>query len=194
MNITDTRLSEAEKALLAGMVGKEFEKIRCDEHPSGHSVYKGAGIYVGGKAYEIRNALESLDYFGDSEEVAVIGVREIEPGTSTSHLAGVKQVDEAVRRTVEDVVVYEDTQTLAENGTDTGQYLFTEAIVFVLAGTMVVFGKHAWFSEEITVARGPQADASVPAADELLEESEDPRFGYRAERKVISLHEWAEGR
>lgn len=188
MNILDTKISGAERELLMRLIGKQLHKIRHDEYFAVDSIYRGLGVFVGDEAYEIGCALQCVDYFGGDEEISVLGVHPISPETSTSHLVGVKQVDETIERTIEDVILYEDTHILLEDGVETDRHLFTLAIQFVFSGTSVLFRMHSPISEMISVTFGRGAASALPRPECLVDEPEDPRYVYRAEQTVISLH------
>ena len=60
MQTTDTRLSTAEKRLLAGMVGKRLDCYSHDRYLSKSVTYQSAWICVDGQDYEIRNEEQQL--------------------------------------------------------------------------------------------------------------------------------------
>lgn len=191
MEMTDTLLDVGERRLLAGMIGKSLDSFACDDSVFAPTTFKSAWIKVDGKPYEIRNELQSLPYFGVAEDIGVMSVRVCEPGDAKSHLVGQKLAVRKLGRLIDDVLLYEDTHTLARGGVDVSSYSFTAAIVFQLEGTEIVFEKGIPFEEDIDVYRGPGAHAKIYTPQEMLEEPETGEYVYRAEREVVSLKEWA---
>lgn len=194
MQTTDTRLTTAEKLILAGMIGKKLDCFSHDRYLSKSVTYQSAWICVEGHDYEIRNEEQQLVYLGDMDSVAVIGIREVEPTDVHSGIVGRKLDTEQVGKVIDDVLVYEDVHTCATDGVDTDEYTFTAAIVFVLQATELVFMKHIYFSEDISIFRGPGARKNVYVPEVMLEESAPPRYVHRASREVVSLREWSKSR
>lgn len=96
MNTTDTRMSAEEISILARMVGKRFEKYRCDEFIFSPAVYQIVGLYVDGGTFALLNETQELDYFGSVDDVAVIGVKEVAPDEIRSHVVGGEMVETPV--------------------------------------------------------------------------------------------------
>lgn len=194
MVVTDTWFEDGEKALLAGLVGKRFEKYRIDEFVSGtsESSFGVIGLFVDGGVFALTAEQEPHDFFGAREDIAAVSFEEADERGIGPRLVGVRQVDCPVDRTIEDVLVYEDRQIMRENDEDAFEYRWVGAIVFKLPNTEVVFEPDGWIMESFSVLRGPGSSRSVRPADEDIDEEE--RGHIRAERQVLSMREWAERR
>lgn len=190
MVVTDTWFDNDEKALLAGLVGKRFEKYRIDEFVSGtaESSFGMVGLFVDGRVFALTAEQEVHDFFGAREDIAAVSFAETDEAGIAPYLVGVRQVDRPVDRTIEDVLLYEDCQIMRENGEDAFEYRWVGAIVFKLPNSEVVFEPDGWIMESFGVLRGPGASRSVRHADEDIDDEERDRI--RAERRVLSMREW----
>lgn len=192
MNITDMRMSATEIDLLAGMIGEEFEMYRCDEFVFSPAVYRIVGLYVGGRTFALLNETEELDYFGGVDDVASIGVKEVKPEEIKSHIVDGNLVDNPINQVIEDVIVVTDTEFMSKDGVDLYRYDFTAAIIFVLADRQVVFERDCWFSEDITIYRGPDAMRKIHSPEENASKSKT--LDVRMERNVEHLKDWSKRR
>lgn len=185
MNTTDTRMSAEEISILAGMVGKRFEKYRCDEFVFSPAVYQIIGLYVDDRTFALLNEMQELDYFGSIDDVAVIGVKAVAPDEIRSHVVGGQMVETPVDQIIEDVIVITDTEYMSKDGADLYRYDFTAAIVFVLPDRQIVFERDCWFSEDFLVYRGPDAFEKIKTAEENASKSNT--LDVRMERRIVHL-------
>ena len=185
MNTTDTRMSTEEISILAGMVGKRFEKYLCDEFVFSPAVYQIVGLYVGGRTFVLLNETQELDYFGSVDDVAIIGVKEVTSGAIKSHVVGSEMVKTPVDQIIEDVIVITDTEYMSKDGVDLYRYDFTAAIVFVLSDRQIVFERDCWFSEDFLIYRGPDAFDKIKTAEENASKSNT--LDVRMERSIVHL-------
>lgn len=190
MAFTDTRLSESEKSLLAGMVGRTLEELVHDEYIVNSTTYMSAWLVVDGNVYDVHCEVEPLDYFGDVDDVAVVSVREARRGDVRSHLVGHRLATDRIARTITDVKLVEDTQEMVEGSEVEHTFSFTAAIIFELDGTKLMLEFGPWFSEDIGIKRGPHVDRKLPAAIEAI--PEEDRKWYRVSRETVSLLNWGE--
>ena len=193
MVVTDTRFTIEEKSLLASLVGQQFEKYRIDEHVAGtcESSFGVVGLFIGGKIFAFTAKQESRDFFGSKEDIAVVSFSETDEKGIAPHLVDQRQVDWNVGDVIEDVVLFEDSQTLNEDGADVFEYRWTGAIVFKMPHTEIVIEPDGWIMESFAIHRGSGSSKSVHPADDDIDEEE--REHTRAAREVISLREWGEG-
>lgn len=187
MNTTDTRMSAEEISILAGMVGKRFEKYCCDEFVFSPAVYQIVGLCVDGRTFALLNETQELDYFGSVDDVAVISVKEVSPGEIRSHIVGGEMVETPVDQIIEDVIVVTDTECMSKDGTDLYRYDFTAAIAFVLSDRQIVFERDCWFSEDFLIFRGQGAFGKIKTAEENASKSNT--LDVRMERKIEYLAE-----
>ena len=84
-----------------------------------------------------------------------------EVGEVRSAVAGAKQLDHFVDRTIEDVLLYEDTEIRVVDGEEEHGVAFTYAVVFDLASTRLVFENAFVLDQVIDVYRGPGAEGNL---------------------------------
>ena len=192
MAITDTRLSEREKSLLASMIGKTLDELVHDEFVVNPTTYMSAWLVVQGDVFDVHCEVEAREYFGDVDDVAVVSVRETDRDGICSHLVGHPQTTDRIARAIHDIKIVEDTQEMLECSDVEHAYAFTAAIIFELDGTKLMFEFGPWFSEDIGIVRGPQADKKLPAAIEDI--PEENRQWYRVSREIVSMSDWSKAR
>lgn len=192
MAVTDARLTDAEKSILAGMIGKTLDEFIHDEYMANPSTYMSAWLVVDGDVCEIHRETMPLDHFGEKDDVAVTGIRAAKRDDIRSNVVGHKLATERIGRLIEDVRIVEDCQVLNKSDAVAGTHIFTSAIVFALEGTELVIEPDTWFSEEMFVDRGPGASKRLPDAIEDVPKG-DRRYA-TVTREEVSLSEWSEGR
>lgn len=185
MKQIDTRMSTEEKVILASMVGKTFSKYRCDEFHFRPAVYQAVGVYIDNQAFSIENETQVLDYYGAQEDVGVISIKSVRPDEVVSHIVNGTQVDTPIGQVIQDIRIVEDTHIMSKGNEDLYEFGYTKAIVFVLSDRQVVFEKDVWFSEDIFIYRGSDAESKITPVEDDLESSEE--FNFRAKRNVTSL-------
>ena len=187
MKTTCTRLDAKSLKLLSNMIGKKFEKYRCDEFKFAPSVYQIVGLYVGDCVYALINETKELDYFGETDDVSVMRVDAVNENEIKSHLVDGKQIDTPINQIIQDIIVITDTEYMSENGVDLYCYDFTAAIVFVLPDRQVVFERDCWFSEDILIYRGSNVINKIRSLDENA--SNSSTLEVRTNREIIHLSE-----
>ena len=188
---TDARMTEEDKALLAGMVGKTLGLCQYDVPFRIGTAHNIIGLEVDGLSYCIANILEPRDLWGEKEEVPVIsvhrgGLDEVGRKLGCADPIGpLKRHEETFGRRIRDVLVYEDELFEFQNGVDLHSIIHTRAILFKLEGTQLVIRMGDCFDEAIFVMRGPDAARKIPEAAAYV--YEDERDHERAERSIVSL-------
>ena len=190
MAFTDVRLSEREKSFLAGMIDKSLDELVHDEHIVNPTTYMSAWLVIQGDVLDVHCEVEPREYFSEVDDVAVSSIREADRYGIRSHLVGHAQTTDRIARPIRDIKVVEDTQEMLEDDKVEHTFSFTAAIIFELEGTKLMFEFGPWFSEDIGIVRGPQAEKKLPAAIEDI--PEENRQWYRVSRDIVSLREWGE--
>ena len=190
MAITDTRFTSEEKALLASLIGRRFEKYRVDERISDDdaTAFGVVGLFVDGHIFALSAKQEAREFFESREDIAVVSFSESDAAGIGAHLIGVKQVDRTVGMPIEDVLLYEDRHALKFDGETAFEYLWTSAIVFKLPHTEVVIEPDGWIMESFTVTRGPGASKSIRPADSDIDD--EAQGHVEASRRITSLASW----
>lgn len=196
MATTDIRIPEGDRALLASMIGKTFDRFYYDEFFGGSAkscnTCEYSWIVVDAEPYDLHCELEPLCYYGSLEDVATVHVRDGAPQGIRSGLVNTRLIAVEIGRTIEDVRVFDDTESLAAGGVAEPVLARTSAIVFDLEGTEVAFTFMPWLSEDTHIEYGPRAAKGVP--DAIEDVARGDRDHITASRTVTSLKEWAKTR
>lgn len=213
---TDMRLSDEERAILADMVGRRFDRYLyspsfADEEDVAFEVVE---LHVGGEVYTLSNALQVVNYYGGPEDISVPVIMKCAPGKIAPWYVRQRHVEREISRMIEDVAIYEDEVDRVE-GREPFGYAFTRALVFRLGSESLVFERGSEFSEDLDVRKGARAERKIASAaeevtgsgDVVLSVNGEPYVGgldgrnaseradtYRIERRVVSIREWAETR
>ncbi|MDO4854932.1 MAG: hypothetical protein Q4A43_05965 [Coriobacteriia bacterium] len=185
MKTVDIRLPKSQKTLLKELIGKEFKKFRCDKFHFRPAVYQIIGLFVGDNQYALKNEIQPIDYYGSEEDVAVLSFDQVDEQEISSHVIGGKQVDTPINQQINNIRLVEDTHIMSLGEEDAYRFSYTKAIIFDLKDRQIVLEKDIWFSEDILIYRGLNAESKIAAPEAELEESDVCQF--RAERRFESL-------
>jgi hypothetical protein len=155
MKKLDFRFNENQMQTLKKLIGKRFEKYRCDPFEFGSSVYLTLGIYVDDMVFELRNEQQTGDYFGVTSDFAVFNLNKTLDGKIESGLEDVKQIDTPINEIIKTIRVVNENQRLYENDIHTYDVWLTRGIIFYFNEIELSFEKDfVSFSEEINIRRG----------------------------------------
>ena len=101
MKKIDMRFDEA---FIQSFVGQQFNKYRCDEFVYTNSVTQIVGLYIGDSVYKVKNEQETVDYFGNEEEIAVFKIEESKESDITSAFIDVEQKDTPVGGIIDEII------------------------------------------------------------------------------------------
>ena len=150
MKKIDMRFDEA---FIQSFVGQQFNKYRCDEFVYTNSVTQIVGLYIGDSVYKVKNEQETVDYFGNEEEIAVFKIEESKESDITSAFIDVEQKDTPVGGIIDEIILVN--QQVFENGIQTYDVWLTRGIIFKAEEREISFEKQIVpFSEEINIQRG----------------------------------------
>jgi hypothetical protein len=174
--------------MLRGMIGKTFEKYKCDPFVFSPSVYGIVGFFIGTDIYRLTSLTRNVSRFYTDEDVAVFQIdKATEEGIVTMMDEG-QMIDTPVKDTIQSIDLVIDRETISHNGEDR-TLISTKGIVFNLAGgNEISFEIRTWFSEFITIQKGYDLIKKFTPTEEFLEEWEDSA-GYDASvrREVVTI-------
>lgn len=148
----DMRFNEAQ---LKALIGKKFKKYHCDPFMYTNSVTQNVGLFVGNQLYMLLNQMQSVDYFGATEDMAVFQFKEGTKDELGSALQGVTQSKTFVDETIKKIQIVNEEQRVLKNGALWYQVFLTRGIIFELENREISFEKDQLpFSEEIYIQRG----------------------------------------
>ena len=155
MKSIDVRFDSNMINLLNSMVGKAFEKYKCDLFLYSGRSYRLVGLFVDGLVYKIVNEIEVQDYFGTPEDVAIFKLQPAMDSEIQSPFIDGKMIEIPVQSAIVQIRVVDEHQELYHNGEQTYDVWLTRGIIFDLQdGREISFEKSVWFSETIETNRG----------------------------------------
>ena len=135
--------------------GKTFEKYRCDAFSFNSSVTQIASLFIDGKVYAITNIQETVDYFGNQEEIALFKVNEIKEEDAKSAFKDVEQIETPINEAIDSIRIINENQKISNSEEMLYDVWFTRAIIISVGGREILFEKDIVpFSEEIIIKRG----------------------------------------
>ena len=152
MKTIDMRFDED---ILRSFVGKTFSEYKCDPFVFTNSVTQIVGLYIDDKVYSMTNIQESVDYFGDTEDISVCKFKESEKKDIQSAFKDTEMISTPVKGIIEKILLVNEKQQLFKEGEELYSVWLTRGIVFFVNGREISFEKDIVpFSEEIIIRRG----------------------------------------
>lgn len=164
--------------IFRNLIGQIFRKYRCDPFANTPSITQIVGLYIGDDVYKMSNVQESVDYYGNMDDIAVCRFMKAEDADIHSALEGVEQIDTPINGRIEKIVLVNENQQVFENGNQTYDVWLTRGVIFTVDGLEISFEKQNWpYSEEINIERGHHL---IEKFGDVKEFSEDWDSGIRA--------------
>ena len=152
MHTIDMRFNDE---IIRSLIGKKFSKYRCDAFDFTNSVTQIVGMYIGDKVYSLTNIQESVDYFGDSEDVAVCKFEETVDTNIKSAFKDTEMITTPIDGVIEKIILVKENKKLFKDGVELYNVWLTRGIIFFVDGREISFEKDGIpFSEEIIIRRG----------------------------------------
>ena len=171
--------------LINGLVGKKFEKYRHDQFDFTNSVTQRVGLFIGGKIYNLINEQQSVNYFGNSEDVSVFDIEESTLDMVRSAFEDIQQIDTPVEGIITEIRLINENQKVSSQE-DNYEVWLTRAIVFVVDGREITFEKdNVPFSEEITIIKGYSTEERLSDESDFLEGWDETKVPECYREKVI---------
>ena len=168
-----TIISNQELDLLRTMIGKRFDKYKCDPFINTPMVYGIIGIYVDGKAFRITSLLKEVQRFLTTDEVSEFKISETTDENIKTFMQDGELIDNPVNSKIKSITVVNDFQTIEHNGT-IYNFDLTVGLIFKLEDSREIsFELGTWFSEMITIQRGYGLSEKMTPTDDFIEEWED---------------------
>ncbi len=178
MRVTDMRFDQS---IIQGWIGKIFKKYKCDAFEFTNSVTQIVGLYIGDGVYALTNIQEPVDYYGETDDMAVSKLCFSEDGKIKSAFADVEMISTPINEVIKSVKLINEQQKISINDELIYEVWLTRAIIFEVGGREISFEKDTVpFSEEITIRRGYNLIEKVSDNDEFLQEWDE---GYLPEYK-----------
>lgn len=152
------------------LIGKTLAKYRCDRFVFTNSVTQRVGFFIDDKVYNLTNCQETVDYFGQTDDVAVSRFEETTADEIKSAFADVEQIDTPIGASIDEIRLVNENQRITVNGECTYDVWLTRAIIFIVDGREVLFEKDVVpFSEEIIILKGYDLENQLSDGGAFLE-------------------------
>ena len=187
MKMIDVRFSEPDIASFRKMIGRKMLKVKCDPFLFSSSVYGVVGICTEDTAYAFTNLVESADYFGQNEDVAIFRMKQMPFDDIRSMVQWQEMIVQPVDSVIREVQVVNERQELFKNGTKIYETWVTRGIIFQFKdGHELSFEKNIWFSEDISVEKGYDLITRFTPVSEF-EEGWSGEYIGRCYREIIKI-------
>ena len=169
------------------LIGKCFNKYRCDQFVYTPSVTQIAGLYIGNDIFKITNELETSDYFGTCEEIAVCRFAKCNNEDIKSALAEGQMIDNDINGVIKGVKIVNEHQQVRFNDGNEYDVWLTRGVIFIVDHREISFEKSIVpFSEEINIHEGDDLISHFGNA-EAFSEGWDENVMARAERETVII-------
>lgn len=170
---TSTIISNKELDLLKTMIGKTFNKYKCDPFINSPMVYGIVGIYIEGKPFKITSLLKEVQRFLTIDEVAEFKISETTDDCIKTFMVDGAMIDNPVDSKIKSITVINDFQSVEHDG-QIYNFDSTVGLIFKLEDLREIsFEIGTWFSEMITIHRGYDLTERMTPTDDFIEEWED---------------------
>lgn len=183
-----TIFSEQEINAFKNMIGKQFEKFKCDPFIYSPMVFGIVGLYVDGTAYKLTSLTETVTRFFNTDDVSVFRIAQVDDTTIKTFMDEGELIETPVASKIVSIDIITDHQTLEHDG-EVHSLDCSVGVIFHLEDTREIsFEIKTWFSEMITVEKGYNLIEKFTSVDDFLDEWEDSD-GYNASctREIITL-------
>lgn len=166
--MTETQDFRLNKSVFKSLIGNNFKKYKCDPFEYTNSVTGIIGIYVGDKAFELRNEQQSIKYFDSNDDIALWSFNEVKPNDIHSFFEDTEQIDTPVDEKIEIITLVNENQK-AIIANKSYEMWITRAIIFHLENKDIYFEKdNTAFSEEIEIKRGHDLINEFPKKNDFF--------------------------
>ena len=184
MNIIDMRFNSD---MIQSWIGKKFRKYKSDAFEFTNSVTQIVRLYIGDDVYALTNIQEEVDYFGNTEDMAVSNLAAVEESEIKSAFLDVEMISTPVNEEINSVTIVNEQQKIEINGKPAYEVWLTRALIFEVGGREISFEKDTVpFSEEITIRRGYDLIDKIAENTDFLEEW-DNEYSPECRREIVVI-------
>ena len=163
--IRDLRLDEE---IFKKMIGKQFNKYRCDPYVFTNTVTGIVGLYIGEKVFELKNEQSAFQYFDSMDDGALWNIKEVSDSEIHSVFENTEQIDTSINQNINSITLANEQQIVNIHDQEYNLWL-TRAILFHLENCDIYFEKdNTAFSEEIEIKRGHDLLSEFPKRNDYF--------------------------
>ncbi len=187
MKTIDVSFSDADITEFKKMIGKKMIKFKCDPFIFSTSVYGIVGISIENAAYAFTNLIETADYFGQKEDVAMFKMEQKPLNEICSMVQGQEMITHPIENVISEISIINEKQQLFKNGVQIYEVLVTRGIIFKFKDNYEFsLEKNIWFSEDISVEKGYNLIERFTPTSEF-EESWSGEYRGKCSREIIKI-------
>lgn len=169
------------------LIGKHFNKYRCDQFVYTPSVTQIVGLYIDSEIFIMKNELETVDYFGNREEIAVSTFSKCGNEDVKSALVEGQMIDNPVNGIINAIKIVNEHQQVCLNDESEYDVWLTRGIIFIVEDREISFEKSIVpFSEEINIRKGYDLIKLFGTIEEFTD-GWDENVKARIEREIITV-------
>lgn len=184
----NTSFADNEVNIFKSMIGKQFDKFKCDPFLYSPMVYGLVGLYVGGETYRLTSLFETVNRFFVTDEIATFRLEQATDADIKTFMDDGELIENPIASRILAIDIVNDHQSLEHNGKISTLDCSVGLIFHLEDDLEISFEIKTWFSEMITVERGYSLIDKFTPIDDFLEEW-DGCEGYRAKcsREIITI-------
>ena len=110
--IRDLRLDEE---IFKNMIGKQFNKYKCDPFVFTNTVTGIVGLYIGEKVFELKNEQTAFQYFDSMDDVALWNIKEVNDSEIHSVFENTEQIDTSINQNIKSITLVNEHQMVNIN-------------------------------------------------------------------------------
>lgn len=172
---------------IRSLIGKTLVKYRCDRFVFTNSVTQRVGFFIDDTVYNLTNCQETIDYFGQTDDVAIMRFEETTPDEIKSAFKNVEQIDMPIGAPIDEIRLINENQRISVRDECAYDVWLTRAIIFVVEGREILFEKDVVpFSEEIAILRGYDLEEKI--SNEIFLEGWDEGTVPECYRKTVVVN------
>ena len=174
------------------LIGKQFICYTSDPFccsPTVYGIYGISCIKIDDIWLAFTNLFESLDYYGEDEDVAVFKLLHISEQDIDSYINNkdVNRLITPINLNITSIDIVNENQKVYRSDKQIYDVWVTRGIIFLLEdGSEISFEKDIWFSDLIIIRQGKELIRKFVSADDFSKDWEDDCRGI-AIRNVITL-------
>lgn len=164
------KITQKEINTLQSMIGKTFEKFKCDPFIFSSNVYGLVGIYIDRNVYKLSAFLEPIQRFFSLDDVSRLRVVKCNDLDIQSKMDGGKFIDTPVGAIIESISIIVDHQKVIYKSKEKS-FDFIAGLIFHFDDSHeIAFEVSEWFSEMIAVNKGYNLFNKFVSTNSFLEE------------------------
>ena len=187
MKKINVQFDESTIKCLTSLIGKTFTEYKCDPFIFSNAVYGIVGVCADETSYAFTNFVESADYYGTMEDVAMFCMQEMPVDQMHSMIEDETLISTPVNSKIQSINIVNEHQRLFKNEVQTYDVMLTRGVIFETEnGFEISLEKNVWFSEMITVRKGYHLIDTLSSPSDFAGEWEG-EFRGKCTRSIITL-------